>query len=95
MSVTEPKVPRSVASTTVSPPSVRLLLLASFSCTVIVEVDVPSATIEVGAAVIREVVASATPGVNVTVAVSVMPAAFTVPVIVAVPGVTAEVKVAV
>ncbi len=94
MSVTEPKLPRSVARVTVSPPLVRLMLEASFSCTVIVEVDEPSATIEVGAAVISDVVASAAPGVKVTVAVSVIATAFTVPVIVAVP-VTVEVSVAV
>jgi hypothetical protein len=62
---------------------------------VIVEVVTPSATIEVGAAVIHEVVASAAPGVNVTVAVSVIATAFNVPVIVAVPVVVAEVSVAV
>jgi hypothetical protein len=87
--------PRSVARATVSPPLVKLLLLASFTCTVIVEVVMPSATIEVGAAVISEVVASAAPGVNVTVAVSVIATAFSVPVIVAVPTVVAEVNVAV
>ncbi len=95
MSVTEPMVPKSVASASVSPPLIRLLLLASFSCTLIVEVVTPSATIEVGAAVISDVVASAAPGINVTVAVSVMATAFTVPVIVAVPVVVAEVSVAV
>jgi hypothetical protein len=62
---------------------------------VIVEVVTPFATIEVGAAVISEFVASAAPGVNVTVAVSVIATAFTVPVIVAVPVVVAEVSVAV
>ncbi len=95
MSMTEPKLPRSVASATVSPPLIRLLLKASLSCTVIVEVVTPSATIDVGAAVIRDVVASTAPGINVTVAVSVIAAAFTVPVIVAVPVVVAEVSVAV
>ena len=95
LSVTEPTLPRSVARATVSPPLIRLLLFESFSCTVIVEVSTPSATIEVGAAVISDVVASAASGVNVTVSVSVIAAAFTVPVIVAVPTVVAEVNVAV
>ncbi len=71
------------------------MLLASFSCTVTVEVAAPSATIEVGAAVISDVAAAAAPAVNVTVSVSVIAAAFTVPVIVAVPTVAAEVNVAV
>ena len=93
--MTAPKVPKSVASVTVSPPVVRLMPLLSFSCTVMVEVDTPSAVIEVGAAVIKDVVASATPGVRVTVALSVIAAAFTVPVIVADPAVVVEVSVAV
>ena len=94
MSVTDPRLPRSVASVTASPPLVMLTLLESFSCTVTVEVDAPSAAIEVGDAVISDVVASAGTR-NTTVSLSVMAAAFTEPVIVAVPGVTAEVKVAV
>ncbi len=93
--MTAPKVPKSVASMTVSPPVSRLLLLLSFSCTVMVEVDIPSAAIEAGAAVIRDVVASATPGVRVTVAISVIATAFIVPVIVAAPKVVVDVKVAV
>ena len=89
------KVPKSVASVTVSPPVVRLFSLLSFSCTVIVEVATPSAVIEAGTAVIRDVVALATPGVIVTVAVSVIAVVFTVPVTVAVPVVDVEVNVAV
>ncbi len=89
------KVPKPVASVTVSPPVVRLLLLMSFNCTVIVEVLVPSAAIEAVAAVIRDVVASATPGVRLTVVLSVIAVVFTVPVTVAVPVVLVEVKVAV
>ena len=88
--MTEPSVPKSVASSTVSPPLSRLLLFVSFSWTVIVEVVAPSAAIEVGAAVISEVANAAAPGVNVTVSVSVMLAAFTVPVIFAVPTVVAD-----
>ena len=94
MSVTEPKLPKSVASVTVSPPLSRLLLVASFSCTVIVDVVTPSAIIEVGVAVINDVAPSAGPGISVIVALSVMLPAFTVPVIVAVP-VVVEVSVAV
>ena len=82
--MTAPKVPKSVASVIVSPPVVRLLPLLSLSCTVMVEVDMPSATIESGAAVISDVVESASPGVRVTVAISVIAVVFTVPVIVAV-----------
>ena len=61
----------------------------------IVEVVAPSATIEVGAAVINEVVAEATPGLKLTVALSVMADPFTVPVMVAGPAVVEEVSVAV
>ena len=61
----------------------------------IVEVVTPSAIIEVGTAVMSDVVASAAPGINVTVAVSVIATALTEPVIVAVPVVVAEVSVAV
>ncbi len=92
--MTVPTLPKVVASVTVSPPVVRLLLLMSFNCTVMVEVDTPSAVIEAGAAVISDVVALATPGVRVTVALSVIAVAFTVPVTVAVP-VVVEVNVAV
>ena len=60
-----------------------------------VVVVTPSAVIEAGVAVIRDVVASATPGVRVTVALSVIAVAFTVPVIVAVPAVVVEVSVVV
>ncbi len=92
--MTAPTLPKFVASVTVSPPAVRLFPLLSFSCTVMVEVDTPSAVIEAGAAVIRDVVASTTPGVNVTVALSVIVVAFTVPEMVAMP-VIVEVSVAV
>ncbi len=81
--MTEPTLPRSVASSTVSPPLIRSTLLASFSWTVIVEVVAPSAIIEVGAELISDVAPAAAPAVNVTVSVSVIAAAFTVPVIVA------------
>ncbi len=59
------------------------------------EVDVPSAVIDVGAAVIKEVDAEAAPAVNITVAISVIAAPLTVPVTVAVPTVADEVSVAV
>ena len=94
MSVTVSSVPRVVDSVTVSPPVVRLLPLASLSCTVIIEVDVPLAVMEVGAAVINEVVAAGAPGLKLTVALSVMADPFTVPEMVAVPAVVAEVSVA-
>ncbi len=69
--------------------------LASLSWTVMVEVDVPSAVIEIGAAVMVEVAAEGGPVVKLTVASSAMAAAFTVPVTVAVPSVVEEVSVAV
>ncbi len=70
-------------------------MVMSFSCTVMVEVDTPSAVMEAGVAVISDVVASTTPGVKVTVASSEIAAAFTLPVIVADPAVVVEVSVAV
>ncbi len=94
MSVTVPNVPRVVANATVSPPAVRMMPLASLSCTIIVEVDVPLAVMEVGAAVINEVAAEAAPGVKLTVALLVKADPFTVPVIEAVPAVEVEVSVA-
>ena len=65
------------------------------SCTVIVDVLEPSAVVEVGDAESVDVAAEAAPGMKLTVALSVIDAAFTVPVTVAVPVVVAEVKVAV
>lgn len=94
LSVTDPREPRVVAKVTVSPPEVRLLLLASLNRTVIVLVDEPSAVIEPGAALIVDVVRSAGPGTKSTVALSVIAAALTVPVIVAVPVEVEEVSVA-
>ena len=93
--MTAPTLPKVVASVTVSPPIVRLFPLLSFSCTVIVEVDTPSAIIEAGAAVIRDVLASAPLGVKVTVAIFVIGVAFIVPKMVAVLAVVVEVSVAV
>ncbi len=95
MSVTAPKVPRVVVRATTPPLVVRLLPLASFSCTVMVDVVVPSARMLVGLAVIVEVVREAEPAVKATVAVSVIALLAKVPLIVAVPTVLAEVKVAV
>ena len=94
MSVTEPKLPRSVASVTVSPPLIRFLLAESLSCTVMVEVEIPSDGMGVSEAVIVEVAVEAGP-MNVTGAISEIPTAFTVPVMVAIPSVTDEVSVAV
>ena len=55
-----------MASATVAPPLVRLFPEASLSWTVMVEVLLPFAAIEVGAAVMVEVEAEANPGVRVT-----------------------------
>ena len=60
LSITALNVPRVLATATVSPPVVRLLPLASFNCTVIVEVLAPLAVIEVGEAAMLEVRAEAT-----------------------------------
>ncbi len=70
MSVTALNVPRVVPSVTVSPPLVRLLPLASLSSTVIVDVDVPSAAIEVGEAVINEVAGKACAAVTLKATLS-------------------------
>ena len=72
-----------------------MLPLASFNCTVIVEVVVPSAKMLVGLAVIVEMATAAVPGVKATVAVSVMAVPPSVPLMVAVPAVVEEVSVAV
>ena len=93
-SVNEVKDPRSVLKLTSSPPLTRGLPLASNSCTVTVEVLVPSAVIELGDAVMVEVVASAGPTSKVTVAepISKEP---NVPVTVASPVEVVEVRIAV
>ena len=61
----------------------------------IVVVLTPFATIELEAAVIVDVAALAGPGVNATTSLSVIGDPFNVPVIVALPAVTDDVKVAV
>ncbi len=95
MSVTEPRPPSVVASATVSPPEVKAFPLVSLSWTVTVEVVTPLATMEEGAALIVDWVASAGPGMKLTTALSVMTAALTVLVTVALPVVVADVNVAV
>ena len=95
LSVTVPSVPWSVASTTVSPPELRLLPFASFSWTVMVDVLEPSATIEAGEAAIVEVDADGVPEANVTVALPANELPLSVPVIVAVPTEVEDVSVAV
>ncbi len=94
MSVTGPSEPRVVDSATVSPPLFRLTPLASLSCTVIADVLVPLATMDVGLAVIVEVAAEGCLAWKVTVALSVIGWLFTVPVMVAVPAVAEDVSVA-
>ncbi len=90
-----PRPPSVVAKATVSPPIVRLLPLTSRSWTVIVEVEDPSAVMDVGEALINEVPASAVPGTKLTTALSMIAAALTVPVMMAVPADVDEVRVAV
>ena len=63
-SVTAPSEPLVVESVTALPPAARLLPVTSLSCTVIVEVVVPLARIEVGLAAIVEFAAEAGPGVT-------------------------------
>jgi hypothetical protein len=92
--VTEPTLPLVVLRATVPPLAVRLFPLASLSWTVIVEVLEPFATIEVGDAVIWDVAVAAGPGVKVTTSLSVIAFPFRVPVIVALPAVVDEVRVA-
>jgi hypothetical protein len=93
LSVTPESVPRVVASTTASPPCVRLTFPASLSCTVIVAVAVPFPEIVVGDAEITEVAPDGA-FTTVTVASSVIATVLIVPVIVAVPA-AADVNVAV
>ena len=59
MSETTPSEPSVVASTTASPPLVSGLFSESRNCTVMVEVETPSAVMDEGAAEISEVVESA------------------------------------
>ena len=65
-SVTEDRVPAVVAKVTVPWLVVSLLPLASLAWTVIVDVEDPLATIEVGLAEIVVVAPEAAPGVKVT-----------------------------
>jgi hypothetical protein len=66
-SETEPSEPPVVESATVSPPATRLVPEASFSWTVIVEVELPSAWIEVGLTEMVEVAPEAGPAAAVKV----------------------------
>ena len=92
--MTADKLPAVVARATAAPPLVRLFPPASLSCTVMVEVLVPFAVIEVGLALMVEVAGEAAAAVKVTVALLAMAAPFSVPLIVAGPGVAEEVSVA-
>jgi hypothetical protein len=95
LSVTPDKLPRVVESVTVAPPRVRLLPLASFACTVMVVVLVPLAVIVPDAAVMVVVAALAGPGINVTVSLSAIAEALSVPVMVPLPTEVGDVNVAV
>ena len=88
-------VPDVLASVTVAPPVVRLLPLASFSWTVMVDVLDPSATTDVGEAVMIDVAMLAAPGVKVTTSSSVRATPPTVPVMEEFPAIVEEVRVAV
>ena len=52
LSVTELRVPAEAVNKTVSPPEDKLKSFKSFNCTVMLDMDVPLAKIEVGSAVI-------------------------------------------
>jgi hypothetical protein len=66
--VVDPTEPRVVDTATVPPDDVNVLLWASFSVTVIVDVDVPLAVIDADEAVTTEVVVDADPGFTVKLA---------------------------
>jgi hypothetical protein len=70
-----------------APPVVKLLPFISFSCTVIVEVLVPFATMTLGEAEISEVPALAGPGTKVTTSLSAIATPPTDPLMVDVPAV--------
>jgi hypothetical protein len=95
LSVTDDSVPNVLLSVTVAPPEVRLFPFTSFSCTIIVVVLVPLAVIDEEEAVINEVEAETAAGTNVITSLSVIDTPATLPVIVQVPAVVDEVRVAV
>ena len=94
MSVTLLSVPAVALKLTVPPLLVKLLPLASFSCTVTLAVLLPLAAMLVGEALSVLVLALALPVVKVTVAVAVKAVDPNCPLIVALPAVVADVKVA-
>lgn len=87
--------PSVVDSEILSPPVVRRFPFASFNWTVIVDVEVPSAAMDVTDAVITDVAPLAGPGTNVTVASSDIGEPSRVPLIVATPVDVGAVSVAV
>ena len=95
LSVILPMEPDVVVNVTVAPPVVRLFPFASLSCTVMVDVVMPSAVMEEGEAVINEVVVLAAPGAKITISLSAIDVPLIFPVIVAVPAIVDEVSVAV
>ena len=95
LSVTVPIDPLEAASVTVPPLEVKLFPDASLSCTVIVVVEVPLATIGFEAAEIVEVATLAGPGTKFTVSVSVMSDPLSLPVMVEVSTIELDVNVAV
>jgi hypothetical protein len=69
LSLTEPKVPNVGLKTTTPPEAVKLFPFESFNCTVIVEMLVPFAVIELGEALIVDWVSDAAPTTVVILAV--------------------------
>ena len=94
LSVTDERPPAVVAMATTEPPLVRLFPLASLAWTVMAEVLVPLATIEVGEAPMVELAAEAAPAVKVTVTELVIALPPIVPVTLAGPAEVEEVRVA-
>ena len=94
MSVTAPSVPPLVVKLTMPPLLVKLLPLASFSCTLTLAMLLPLAAMLVGEALSVLVLTSAAPAVKITRAVAVKAVNPNRPLIVALPAVVADVKVA-
>lgn len=95
LSVTAPTVPAVDERVTTLPAEVTTLPYASSRVTVTNEVDAPSATIEVGFAVIVEIAGDGAPAVNVTVTVCAPATPFRVKLMTAFSGVVGAVSVAV
>ena len=95
LSVTAPSEPAVVESVTAPPLVARSLPPASFNCRVTVDVLAPSATIEPGLAVMVDVAVEAPPPTKETAVLFARAEPLSAPVIVAVPTLVEETRVAV